>query len=207
VQTLPRSTRQRSARVFERVSVKGVAESTRSLATHADFCKAVEEDSRCSAAEAAAAQVQAADAAAAAAAAAAGDAHGSNAAVRFHVDSSPAVISPLCSPLVARCGPLLRQSGGIMKTWKPVSAPDPRARRPHPMLLGPRVRRSSGVLTRDGFLHLFRRTRKTSRRTRTSSRPSQPRPYAAASLPRPHPAPRRAPLGRRERSPPSRPLP
>lgn len=33
------------SRVFERVSVKGVAESVRCLATHADFCKAIEEDS------------------------------------------------------------------------------------------------------------------------------------------------------------------
>jgi hypothetical protein len=32
------------SRVFERVSGKAVSESVRALATHADFCKAVEED-------------------------------------------------------------------------------------------------------------------------------------------------------------------
>lgn len=136
--------------MFERVSVKGVAESVRSLATHADFCKAVEEDSALqvealqrSSAEAAAAATAAAAAAARAEAEAADlgdDGHGASSAhaaqqqqphVRFHVESSPAVISPLCSPLVVRCGPLLRQSGGLMKSWKPVRGSQRNGRRSH----------------------------------------------------------------------------
>ena len=48
------------------------------------------------------------------------------------MDAAPAVISPLCSPLVARVGMLLRQTG-ILKQWK----------------------QCVGVLTRDGVLHVF----------------------------------------------------
>ena len=52
--------------------------------------------------------------------------------LRFSMDAAPPVISPLCSPLVVRAGLLLRQSG-LIKAW----------------------RQSCGVLTRDGFLHVF----------------------------------------------------
>jgi len=164
------------SRVFERVSVKGVAESVRSLATHADFCKAVEEDSALqvealqrSSAEASAAATAAAAAAARAEAEAADldeDGHGASAHaaqqqphVRFHVESSPAVISPLCSPLVVRCGPLLRQSGGLMKSWKPVRGSQRTGRRAHVAQPTPphcATLQVLGVLTRDGFLHLFK---------------------------------------------------
>ena len=57
---------------------------------------------------------------AAAASAAPGAAAGAAAApVTFRLDPAPAVISPLASPLVLRCGMLYRQSG-IVKAWKPV---------------------------------------------------------------------------------------
>lgn len=39
--------------------------------------------------------------------------------LRFHMDAAPSVISPLCSPLVARVGLVLRQSS-IIKQWKNV---------------------------------------------------------------------------------------
>ena len=58
--------------------------------------------------------------------------HPLTAQLRFSMDAAPAVISPLCSPLVARVGMLFRLSN-ILKQWKPALA----------------------VLTRDGYLHVF----------------------------------------------------
>lgn len=54
-------------------------------------------------------------------------------AFHFTLDPLPLVMTPLASPLVVRCGVLHRQTGGILKSWKPFMA----------------------VLTRDGFLHFF----------------------------------------------------
>lgn len=52
--------------------------------------------------------------------------------ISFLLEAAPAVITPFASPLVVRCGLLLRQSD-ILRSWKP----------------------SVGVLTRDAQLHLF----------------------------------------------------
>ena len=102
-------------RSFEKVRLNRVPEAAKALATHADLCRVVDAEARARIMELRTttgtlqqqqhhleqrhAQQQQP--------------------INFRLDPSPAVISPFTSPLVMRCGNLLRQSS-IIKVWKPV---------------------------------------------------------------------------------------
>lgn len=101
-------------RSFEKVRLNRVPEAAKALATHADLCRVVDAEARARILELRAttgtlAQQQ----------------HHleqrqqQQQQINFRLDPAPSVISPFTSPLVMRCGNLLRQSS-IIKTWKPV---------------------------------------------------------------------------------------
>jgi hypothetical protein len=100
---------QLAAKLFDRVSSKGLMDSVRGLNTHQDFSKVVHERAKQRIAEWKASQ------AASSGAQNAGPAVEEH--VRFTIEAAPAVISPLASPLVVRVGQLQRQVG-LLKSWK-----------------------------------------------------------------------------------------